>query len=115
MLGLCCAAFAVVEVHGILNAVISLVAEHQLQGMWASVVSTPGIYSTGSTVVVHGFSCFSACGIFPDQGLNLCLQHWQVDSLPLSHQGSLKISLISLVNRLPILLIPLWAFVCVQN
>ena len=43
MLGLCCAAFAVVEVHGILNAVISLVAEHQLQGMWASVVSTPGI------------------------------------------------------------------------
>ena len=27
-------------------------------------------------------------GIFPTQGLNLCLLHWQVDSLPLSHQGS---------------------------
>ena len=27
-------------------------------------------------------------GIFLDQGLNLCLLHWQVDSLPLSHQGS---------------------------
>ena len=29
-----------------------------------------------------------ACGIFPDQGPNPCLLHWQADSLPLSHQGS---------------------------
>ena len=29
-----------------------------------------------------------ACGIFPDQGLNPSLLHWQADSLPLSHQGS---------------------------
>ena len=29
-----------------------------------------------------------ACGIFPDQGSNPCLLHWQADSLPLSHQGS---------------------------
>ena len=29
------------------------------------------------------------CGILPDQGLNPCLLHWQVDSLPLSQQGSL--------------------------
>ena len=27
-------------------------------------------------------------GIFPDQGLNPRLLHWQVDSLPLSHQES---------------------------
>ena len=27
-------------------------------------------------------------GIFPTQGLILCLLHWQIDSLPLSHQGS---------------------------
>ena len=27
-------------------------------------------------------------GIFPTQGLNLDLLHWQVDSLPLSHLGS---------------------------
>ena len=27
-------------------------------------------------------------GIFPTQELNLSLLHWQVDSLPLSHQGS---------------------------
>ena len=26
--------------------------------------------------------------IFPDQGSNPCLLHWQADSLPLSHQGS---------------------------
>ena len=28
--------------------------------------------------------------IFLTQGLNLCLLHWQVDSLPLSHLGSLS-------------------------
>ena len=27
------------------------------------------------------FSCSEACGIFPDQGLNLWLLHWQADSL----------------------------------
>jgi hypothetical protein len=27
-------------------------------------------------------------GVFQMQGLNLCLFHWQADSLPLSHQGS---------------------------
>ena len=27
------------------------------------------------------------CGIFLDQGLNPCLLCWQLDSLPLSHQG----------------------------
>ena len=33
-------------------------------------------------------SCFAARGIFPAQGLNLCLLCGQVDSFPLSHQGS---------------------------
>ena len=32
----------------------------------------------------------SSRGIFPTQGLNLHLLHWQVGSLPLSHQGSLS-------------------------
>ena len=31
-------------------------------------------------------------GIFPTQGSNPHLLHWQVDSLPLSHQGSPYIS-----------------------
>ena len=35
-----------------------------------------------------GLGCFKAFGIFLDQGLNLCLLHWQADSLALSHQGS---------------------------
>ena len=39
--------------------------------------------------MVHGLSCSVACGIFPNQGSNLCLQHWQVNSLPLSHEGNL--------------------------
>ena len=33
-------------------------------------------------------SHFLLQGIFPTQGLNLCLLHWQADSLPLSRQGS---------------------------
>ena len=34
----------------------------------------------GSVVVAHGLSCSAACGIFPDQGSNLCPLHWQADS-----------------------------------
>ena len=34
-----------------------------------------------------------AYGIIPDQGSNLCLLHWQVDSLPLSHQGNPTMSI----------------------
>ena len=37
--------------------------------------------------VAHGLRISVACGIYPDEGSNLCLLHWQVDSLPLSHQG----------------------------
>ena len=46
----------------------------------ASVVVACGLYSTGSVVVTHGLSCSAACGIFPDQGSNPCLLHWQADS-----------------------------------
>ena len=38
-----------------------------------------------SEVGAHGLSCSAACGTFPDQGSNLCLLPWQVDSSPLSH------------------------------
>ena len=34
----------------------------------------------GSLVVAHGLSCPMTCGIFLDQGLNLCPLHWQEDS-----------------------------------
>ena len=55
-----------------------------------------GFSSCGSQAREHrlnscgnGLSCSAACGIFSDQGVNLCLLHWQADSLLLSHQGSL--------------------------
>ena len=36
-----------------------------------------------------GVGChFLLQGIFPTQGLNLCLLHWQADSLPLNYVGS---------------------------
>ena len=44
--------------------------------------------STGSIVVVHGLWCSTAWGILLDKGLHPCPLHWQVDSSPLSHQGS---------------------------
>ena len=38
-----------------------------------------------SLVAAQALSYFMACGIFQDQGSNLCVLHWQADSLPLSH------------------------------
>ena len=42
----------------------------------------------GSVTVAHGLSCPLTCGIFLDEGLNLCLLHWQVYSSPLDHLGN---------------------------
>ena len=39
-----------------------------------------GLQSAVSVVVAHGLSCSVACGIFLDQGSNLCPLHWQADS-----------------------------------
>ena len=66
--------FSLVVVCGFLIVMASLVA--------------PRLQSTGSVLVSRRLSYSTACGIFLDQGLNPCLLHWQVDSLPLSHQGS---------------------------
>ena len=92
----CCAGFSLVEV----SRGSSLVAVHKLFIVVASrcrewaqecmglVVVVLRLLSTGSVAVAPwAFSCPAACGIFPDQGLNLCLLHWQVGYLPLSHQG----------------------------
>ena len=38
--------------------------------------------------MAHRLSDSSARGISLDQESNLCLLHWQADSLPLNHQGS---------------------------
>ena len=45
-----------------------------------------GLSGTGSVVAAHSCCSFTTCGIFLSQGP--CLLPWQVDSLPLSHQGS---------------------------
>ena len=53
----------------------SLVAEHGLQGVWTSVIVAPGLQSVDSVLMVHVHSCSATCGIFLDQGQNLCLLH----------------------------------------
>ena len=54
-----------------------------------------GFSGCGTLVLEHRLSSCGARaqllyggGIFLDQGWNLCLLHWQVNSLPLTHQGS---------------------------
>ena len=51
-------------------------------------LQSTGSRRASSVIVAHRPSCSAACGIFPDQGLNPCPLHWQVDSQPLRHQGS---------------------------
>ena len=51
----------------------------------------PGSGAQTQSLWCMGLSCSVACGIFPDQGWNPCLLHWQVDYLPLSHQGSQRV------------------------
>ena len=34
------------------------------------------------------YSMACTCAIFPDQGWNLCFLHWQANSLPVRHQES---------------------------
>ena len=46
----------------------------------------PFLWHLGLGVVAHGLSCPEAYGIFPAQGSNLSLLHWQLDYLP-SQQG----------------------------
>ena len=67
--------YSLLQCSGFLIAVASLIAQHGLWGMWALEVEVPALQSTGSIVVVHGLRCSVACGIFPDQGSNLCLLH----------------------------------------
>ena len=67
---------SLVAVLRLCTVVASLAVEHRLEGTQASVA------------VAHRLSCSMSRGIFLDQGLNPCLLHWQIDSLPLSHQGS---------------------------
>ena len=65
----------------LLMAAASLVVKSKLLGVGApAAVGAPELDSTGSLSVALGLSCSEACGIFRDQGSNLCPLHWQVDS-----------------------------------
>ena len=52
------------------------------RGIWYAAVHRVTKSQTQLSDFHDGLSCSTACGIFPDQGLNPCLLHWQVDSLP---------------------------------
>ena len=92
----CCMGFSLVAVRRLLFAALLLSNTgsrmHRLRYLWTmgSVVAASWLQSAGSVVVAHGLHCSAAGRIFPDQGLNLCILHWQTDSLPLSHQGNSK-------------------------
>ena len=81
VLGLhCCMDFSLVAELGPL-----FIAAWSLLIVVASPVAKQRLRGAGASEVV-------ACGIFPDQGSNPCLLHWQVDSFPWSHEGSPGVS-----------------------
>ena len=49
-----------------------------------------GFEAWASAVMVRGLSFPAAYGSFLDQGSSPCPLHWQVDSQPVDHQGSLE-------------------------
>ena len=68
---------------------VSSVMSDSLQphGLWPTRLLCPWDFPGKNT----GLGCHSFLQrIFPTQGLNPCLLHWQAYSLPLSHQGSPK-------------------------
>ena len=52
--------------------------------------STPGssVHGISQARILEWVAISFSRGIFPTQGSNLCLLHWQVDYLVLSDQGS---------------------------
>ena len=103
VLGLpCCLGFSLVATSGGYASLRQALASHcsgfsccgaQTLGCFGFSSWGSGLQSTDSVVKVHGLRCPEACGISPGQGLNSCLLHRQAGSLPLSHQGSLKIDI----------------------
>ena len=73
-----------------------------------------GCRRAGSVVVVHGPSCFVACGILPDQGSNPCPLHWQADSQPLHHQGSPEVLSLMLIKFISVFVMTS-VFLCLSS
>ena len=94
-----CEGFSLVVACGLLTVAPSPV-EHGHESVQASVLvvhelSSCRSRSTGSMVEARRLSCSVACGIFPTKGSSPRLLHWQADSVPLSHQGSPTLYVIS--------------------
>lgn len=60
-----------------------------------------GSRAQASALVAHQPRCSVACRIFPDQGSNSHLLHWQAHSSPLEPQGSLEVFEQNKVTWLP--------------
>ena len=76
-------------------------------GFWASHCSVCSCCRAQvQQLCYNGLSCSAVCGIFPDEGSNPCLLHWQADSLPLSHQGNLWLT--SVKGYTPFIVIIKW-------
>ena len=65
----------------LLHGVFSSCSEWDLLSSW-------DVWASHGDFSYCGLSCSMVCGFFLDQGSNLWILHWQVDSLPLDHQGS---------------------------
>ena len=77
---------------GLLLLLLLLLFSHKVMSNsfaapWTAVCEAPP--STDFPGKNTGVGChFLLQGIFPVQGLSMCLLHWQADSLPLSHKGN---------------------------
>ena len=71
--------YSPVAVGELLLTAASAVAEHGLQGKWAAAVAAPRLRAQVQQLWHTGSVAPLACGIFLDQGLNLCPLRWQVD------------------------------------
>ena len=86
--------FYLVAVHRLLISVAFL-AEHGLSGLWALVFVACRLSSCDSHALDHGLSsrgsgAWLLWGMWdlPGSEIEPCVLHWQVDPLPLSHEGS---------------------------
>ena len=91
----CCSGFSLI----VANGSFSLVVVCGLLSLQSTGCRTLRLHQLQSQALEHRLNSCDAlgpiapcrsvvCGIFPDQRPNPCLLHWQVDSSPLSHQGS---------------------------
>ena len=69
---------AVLGLHCRLSFPLVAVWGHLILG--ASGCKAQALGQAGSAVVAHRTNCSTTCGIFLDQGSNLCPLHWQADS-----------------------------------